>query len=184
VTSHQWLLLTAVAACAVGALIDLRTGRIPNWLTLGLLAVAPLVHGAACLVRSHAPVAAVEAALGAVASAVVSALLPSLLWRSGGLGLGDVKLFAAIGATCGTFTGLYAQTYAYAVAMAYAIVLVSRRGKLASTLRNVQRLLTRSSPARTAEDASARHAGFTEVRFGPAILAGMCIAAWARWRAS
>jgi prepilin peptidase CpaA len=177
------LLIAAVTACAVGALIDLRTGSIPNWLTLGLLAIAPLVRGGAALLQHQSLSAGAMAALWSVAGAGLSALLPALLWRGGGLGLGDVKLFAAIGASCGAFVGLYAQSYAYVVAMVYAIVLVVRRKKLASTLANLRRLL--SPTGRRGADPSQgapRHEGFTEFRFGPAILAGMCIAAWAQWR--
>jgi prepilin peptidase CpaA len=177
---HHTFLLVAVAASAVAAAVDLRTGSIPNWLTLGLLAAAPIVRGGAVLLHQHSWSAAVFAVLGSVAGAVLSALLPLLLWHGGGLGLGDVKLFAAIGATCGAFVGLYAQSYAYVVAMVYAVFLVVRRKKLASTLANLKRLLAR--PREAGRPAAARYEGFTEIRFGPAILAGMCIAAWAQWR--
>jgi prepilin peptidase CpaA len=177
---HHTLLLVAVAASAVAAIVDLRTGNIPNWLTLGLLAAAPVVRGAAMLLNHHSWGAAGFAVLGSIAGAVLSALLPMLLWRGGGLGLGDVKLFAAIGATCGAFVGLYAQSYAYVVAMVYAIVLVIRRKRLASTLANLKRLLSRQREA--GGPAVSRYEGFTEIRFGPAILAGMCIAAWAQWK--
>jgi prepilin peptidase CpaA len=177
------LLIAAVTACAVAALIDMRTGSIPNWLTLGLLAIAPLARGGAALFHHHSWSAGAMAMFSSMAGAGLSAVLPALLWRGGGLGLGDVKLFAAIGATCGAFVGLYAQSYAYVVAMVYAIVLVVRRKKLASTLANLRRLLSPTTRQGTDPAGSApRHEGFTEVRFGPAILAGMCIAAWAQWR--
>jgi prepilin peptidase CpaA len=182
-TIQHALLIAAVTACAVGALIDLRTGSIPNWLTLGLLTVAPLVRGGAALLEHQSLSAGAVAVLSSFAGAGLSAILPALLWRGGGLGLGDVKLFAAIGASCGAFVGLYAQSYAYVVAMVYAVVLVVRRKKLASTLANLKRLLSPASRRGTEPaGSSARHEGFTEVRFGPAILAGMCIAAWAQWR--
>jgi prepilin peptidase CpaA len=182
-TLQHTFLIAAVTACAVGALVDWRTGSIPNWLTLGLLAIAPLVRGGAALIHEHSWTAAVSATLASVSGAGLSAILPALLWRGGGLGLGDVKLFAAIGASCGAFVGLYAQSYAYVVAMVYAVVLVVRRKKLASTLANIKRLLAPKTSGGTDPAASARrHEGFTEIRFGPAILAGMCIAAWAQWR--
>src|SRR5262249_26106796 len=112
--------------------------------------------------------------------AVGSALLPLLLLRVGGLGMGDVKLFAAIGATCGALVGLYAQTYAYVLALPYALVIVLRRHKVATTIANLRSVL---SQWRSVSKAPLRHEEFTEVRFGPAIFAGMCIAAWARWGA-
>jgi prepilin peptidase CpaA len=169
-----------VAACAVGALVDLRTGNIPNWLTLGLVGFAPLCHAALAWSRHHSWPAASMALAASLGGAAVSAMLPAFLYRVGGLGLGDVKLFAAIGATCGVFVGLYAQTYAYVLAMVYALVLVAWRGKLAATLANVKGLVT----ARSGRDGAGEpaRASFTEVRFGPAIAAGMCVAAWAQWR--
>jgi prepilin peptidase CpaA len=177
---HHTFLLTAVTACAIAAVADLRSGSIPNWLTLGLLALAPIVRGGAVLIHGQGWGAAFFALSGSIAGAALSALLPLLLWHGGGLGLGDVKLFAAIGATCGAFVGMYAQSYAYVVAMVYAVVLIIRRKKFASTVANLKRLLTRSRD-KGGPEAAARHQGFTEIKFGPAILAGMCIAAWAQW---
>jgi prepilin peptidase CpaA len=178
---HHTFLLTAVLACAVAAVTDLRTGSIPNWLTLGLLAVAPIVRGGAELVYGHAWGAALFAVLASVAGAGLSALLPLLLWHGGGMGLGDVKLFAAIGATCGAFVGMYAQSYAYVIAAIYAVALLIRRKRLAGMLANLKRLLARPR-GESGAAAAARFEGFTEIRFGPAILVGMCIAAWAQWR--
>ena len=109
--AHQWFLVVAIAACTVAALVDLRTGQIPNWLTLGLLGAAPVAHAALVFAHPvHAWSTAVAAAGWSLASGVGAALVPLALARSGGLGLGDVKLFAAIGAACGVFVAVYAQT--------------------------------------------------------------------------
>jgi prepilin peptidase CpaA len=180
VTTPQMFLVASVAACAVAAWTDVRTGCIPNWLTLGGLLAAPLAHGTLAFVH-HGTATAVLSSVGASAGgATVAAILPTLLWHRGGLGLGDAKLFALLGAACGAFVALYAQTYAYAAALVYAVVVVWRRGTLSRTFRNVQGLVAgRDASAAPAE----RNEGFTEVRFAPAILAGMCIAAYARWRA-
>jgi prepilin peptidase CpaA len=179
VNAHQLFLAAMVVACAVGALVDLRTGHIPNWLTLGLVAVSPLCHTAIAWSSRHSWAVASLALAASLGGAVVSAMLPLFLYRVGGLGLGDVKLFAAIGAACGAFVGLYAQTYAYVLAMVYALALVARRGKLATTLSNVKGLVT---PGSARGGGEMTRASFTEVRFGPAIAAGMCVAAWAQWR--
>jgi prepilin signal peptidase PulO-like enzyme (type II secretory pathway) len=113
----------------------------------------------------------------------VSALLPALMYRSGALGLGDVKLFAAVGAACGAFVGLYAQTYAYVAAMVPALVLAVRRGKVRTTLSNVRKVLAGGRPVAARSEGSSPGDGFTEIPLGPAIFIGMCAAAWARWRA-
>jgi prepilin peptidase CpaA len=163
-------------------MIDLRTGAIPNWLTLGLFGAAPLARAALAFHDGGSVAPTVVAAATSLFGGIASALLPALVARKGGLGMGDVKLFAAIGAACGGFVALYAQTYAYVVALVYALGLLLRRKQLKSTLVNVKMLLSRRRGGQSA-DLPGTHAfhGFTEVRFGPAILAGMCIAAWARW---
>jgi prepilin peptidase CpaA len=176
---HIFLMAT-IAACAVGALVDARTGRIPNWLTVGLLSFALLSHAALAFHRDGGIRASLLAMGICLVGAAGSALLPVLLLRVGGLGMGDVKLFAGIGASCGALVGLYAQTYAYVVALPYALVVVMRQRKLAATLANLRNVLSQWRST----SVSPRHEGFTEVRFGPAIFAGMCIAAWARWSAS
>jgi prepilin peptidase CpaA len=183
-TTPQVFLLAAAAVCAVGALSDVRTGEIPNWLTFGALLGAPALHGILAFVHHHTGAAVAASLLASIGGAVVAALLPLLLWYRGGLGLGDAKLFAALGAMCGAFVALYAQTYAYAVAFVYALAMLARRGAIARTLGNVGRLVSTrgGAAAATVEGAASRNEGFTEVRFGPAIFAGMCIAAYARWR--
>jgi prepilin peptidase CpaA len=181
VDTHQWLLLAAVAACAVAAAIDLRTGHIPDWITVGLGGGATVARAALTFAHhGHSVSAAAIAAGCAIASGLASALVPLALAHRGGLGGGDVKLFGAVGAACGVFAAFYAQTYAYVFAMVYAIVLVARRGRMAETFGNIRRVVVGGAVG--AADPEKRHEGFTEVKFGPAIFAGMCVAAWAQWR--
>lgn len=81
------------------ALIDLRTMRLPDPLTLPLL-----LAGIASAALGLVPIGPVEAALGAVTGFLVFAAL-GWLWRRwrglDGLGLGDAKLLAAAGAWLG-----------------------------------------------------------------------------------
>src|SRR4051794_25885715 len=86
------LLITALAA-----VIDLRTGHIPDRLTLGTLAGALAAHcvaGALSLGIHGAGSAALFSVLGAVACSLV----PPALCRFAKLGGGDLKLLVAIGA--------------------------------------------------------------------------------------
>jgi prepilin peptidase CpaA len=182
---HHTYLLVCVLACAIAAAFDLRTGNIPNWLTLGLFALAPVAH-AVIAVLHHSWKSGLLAAGSSLGAGIGAAVIPMALARSGGLGLGDVKLFAGIGATCGVLASLYVQTYAYVFGMVYALVFVWRQGRLKATWENIRGLASASHRAADAKDEATaarprRHEGFTEVRFGPAILAGMCVAAWARW---
>ncbi|MGA2231709.1 MAG: A24 family peptidase [Tepidisphaeraceae bacterium] len=76
----------------LAAVIDARTRRLPNWLTLGLI-LSGLAR-AACLGG--------VAGLGhGFAGLFAGALAPLILFIMGALGGGDVKLFAGVGAWLG-----------------------------------------------------------------------------------
>jgi Flp pilus assembly protein protease CpaA len=94
-----------VALAAVGAVWDVRTGRVPNTLTYAAV-LAGLVLNA--LLPSPAGLGLGNAALGVV----VAAGPLFLVYLAGGLGGGDVKLMAAVGAFLGYRDATYALLYA------------------------------------------------------------------------
>jgi prepilin peptidase CpaA len=104
-----------------------------------------------------------------------------MMYRSLGLGGGDVKLFAAIGSLTNAGVGLRAETYAFVFGMVWALFIVARSGRLASTFGNVATLVT--GPLRRGAD---RHQvpreHMTSLPFGPAIFAGTVLAAAICWR--
>jgi prepilin peptidase CpaA len=81
--------LAVLIAALVASYFDVRTRRIPNWLT-GALAVAGLGLNAAAGWRAVAVAAGIMAVL---------LLLGSLLYARGGIGGGDIKLAAAAAGT-------------------------------------------------------------------------------------
>ena len=83
----------------VATITDLRSRRIPNWLVIPFF-VAGM---AACTVSGGWP-GLERSVLGAVTGA--SAL--GIFWLLGGMGMGDVKLFAAIGAWIGPYQLVFA----------------------------------------------------------------------------
>src|SRR5262245_17655393 len=99
--------LTMIAIAAVAAVIDHRTGLIPNWLTLPVLAIAPLFG---LVVSPHH-------ALAALVGIGLCGLCPYLMFRMRALGGGDVKLLAALGGLGGATLGLETQLYSFVVAM-------------------------------------------------------------------
>jgi prepilin peptidase CpaA len=105
-----------------------------------------------------------------------------MMYRSLGLGGGDVKLFAAIGALTNAGVGLRAETYAFVFGMVWALLVVARSGRLASTFGNVATLVT-APLRRSAERPQVRSEQMTPIPFGPAILAGTVFAAVMCWRA-
>jgi prepilin peptidase CpaA len=125
-----WLVLLGVCAIvsAVAAWTDTRTGHIPNWLTLPVVAIAPLAH-------------LILGGLGPFAHSLVGlfacAALPLFLFRKGAMGGGDVKLFAALGAVLGWRHGLEVQVAAFVAGAVLALAKVALQGGLG-------RVLTRS----------------------------------------
>lgn len=124
--------MTAVtlAATAVAAYYDARWRRVPNWLVVGFLTAALALHAVAGWQSLRASLAGLGLGLGL--------LFPLFVVR--GLGAGDVKFVAALGAAV-TYRPLPAILLLTAVfAAAASLVIVVRRGLLARTLRNVGRL--------------------------------------------
>ena len=148
----------AVFAVAIAAVTDVRRGIIPNAVTLPLLALGAMVHG----------IAAGPVGLGwALVGALVTGLVPYLAFRAGGMGGGDVKLFAGLGAVLGAAAGLEVVFAATVVAAVQALVMLAVRGRLVPTLRNTLALLLRPF-ARSREPVPT--SSLTELRMGPAIL--------------
>ena len=150
-----WLLALTCAA----AVIDARSGLIPNWLTLPTLALAPLAH-------------ALQAGPGALGGALLSALLcaavPLLLFARRAMGGGDVKLFAAAGALVGLHAGLTLQLLSYALATLLAMGWLVQSGELLPMLGRALRLLAGMFSARARRAAPAA-AALTSVRLGVSV---------------
>jgi prepilin peptidase CpaA len=115
------MLFVAASAAAT----DARTGLIPNWLTLPPLLAAPLLYlffqGAGGLLFS-------------LAGALACGIIPYLMFRTGSMGGGDVKLLAALGALGGPQLGLEIEFLGMTIAAVYALALLAYRGGLAKTL--------------------------------------------------
>lgn len=120
--------------CLLIAVIDFKVKKIPNQLILFLLAVRLVFLAVECILSPSGALAALLYSLiGMLVGGMV--LLASMLLSRGGVGAGDLKLFAA----CGFFFGLngvmaimmYSLMFA---ALASITLLVSRKAKMKSTL--------------------------------------------------
>jgi prepilin peptidase CpaA len=89
---HSWAWWPVVAVVTVATFTDLRSRRIPNWLVLPFL-----VAGLGVSIGQHGGQGAVHSLEGMG----LALLLFGLLFWVGGMGAGDVKLAAAIGAWIG-----------------------------------------------------------------------------------
>lgn len=158
--------LAAVAGSGgASATLDLRTRRVPNWLTLGIAALG-IALAAAHLVRLGT-----GAALGGFALGLLLMLPGHLIGKTGA---GDVKLFAAIGTLLGPKLILIAFVYTAIAGGVLAVAIAVRRGRLAETLEGTATLV-RTGGANVAE--IERLSADNRFAYAPAIAAGALAAA-------
>ena len=159
------MLAAIVAASGAAAVIDLRTGRIPNPLTAAV-AAGGLGLAAFGLTGHSMAGALVGAALGFVL------MLPGHIF--GGTGAGDVKLLAALGTWLGPGGVLMAFLYSAIAGGVFAVVHAKKRKRLGTTLARTARLMAAHEGAKREIDGSAAASRFA---FGPAIAVGAVLAA-------
>ena len=130
-------LLLGLLLCLGASRFDIREGRIPNALTYPAIAVGLLgwpivgwVLGGGVLAGELS-----RAAWGGFLSAAIPYLL---LVLTAGLGMGDMKLMAALGALNASWRMVLAVTvYALAVALIMCVWIMIRRGLVRQTLGNL-----------------------------------------------
>jgi prepilin peptidase CpaA len=124
------------AAAAVlsltGCVTDVKTHRIPNVLTFG---------GAAAGLVFHSFAGGASATAWSAAGLGVGLLLFLPLFALGGMGAGDVKLMAALGAWLGPAGAAWAALYAALAGGVMAIIVALARGYLRAALANIWTLL-------------------------------------------
>ena len=127
---HQWL---ALAVSAIACVTDLRTRRIPNPLTLGGAVVA-LAYFAVFQGLRGVGVSALGWGSG------LAVFLPFYLLR--GLGAGDVKLMACLGAWLGPATALWTGLYAALAGGVMAVIVALAAGQFRAVTGRTAELLT------------------------------------------
>lgn len=175
--AHMFLLALAVTATA--AWYDWRTGHIPNWLTLGALAVGVAFHATFAMIAAG-PKSAAAAAGSSVLGAVVCALVPLLLYRLDAIGGGDVKLLAAVGAILRPMLGIEAELYGFLAVAVIMPAYLAYEGKLGAVLSNTMAIVKNPFLPKPRRKQVPQEM-LTSVRFGPGIFAGTCLAAAMHW---
>jgi prepilin peptidase CpaA len=122
-TTHLIAIVIAAAAC----MTDLRTRRIPNLLTFGA-AIAALVF--------HA-IAGQAAFVDAVAGWMLGVAIFFVPFALGGMGGGDVKLLAALGAWLGPAAAMWIALYAGITGGVIALGVALGHGYLRTALSNI-----------------------------------------------
>jgi prepilin peptidase CpaA len=122
----QWSVVGSLAILAAAS--DLRTGRIPNALTLGAAAAGVLFWVANAGFEGLG-----SSLLGFVIG--LAAFFP--LFAVGGMGAGDVKLLAAFGAWLGPSGAIWAAIWGSLAGGVFALVVAGWSGYLSEAIRNV-----------------------------------------------
>ena len=124
---HAAALVFAGAACVT----DLRDGRIPNVLTFGAIGVAFAVH-------TFLPQGSGLAHVGFGLLVGLAVFFP--FFALGGMGAGDVKLMAALGAWLGPTLALLTALYGAVAGGVLAIGVALSTGYLRTALSNLKRM--------------------------------------------
>jgi prepilin peptidase CpaA len=129
-TQFIWTLTLALTFLA--ALLDWRSRRIPNWLTVPGLLSGVLIH--ALIGGWHGTLFALKGA-----GLALLILLPLVIIRA--LGAGDWKLMGAVGAFVGPVMFLFVLLGSIFASGIMAVVQVLRMGRVTETLRNMLTLV-------------------------------------------
>jgi len=168
-----WSTVAAGAVCALACFWDVRTRRVPNVLTLGTALVGLVAHG-------------VTGGVAAIAASGGGWLLGLALFMPfyllGGLGAGDVKLLAALGAWLGPTEIVWVALYGAVAGGVLAVFVSVAHGHLRRAFANVWLLLThwavagvRPMPGLTLADAAG-----PRLPYSVPIAAGLVATLWLR----
>jgi prepilin peptidase CpaA len=163
-------MLVAVVLTAIAAVWDHKTGEIPNWLTMGAVAGGIVGHTLYGWHVAGFKTGLVEGATS-VAGLLFCSLAPAFMYWKGGMGGGDLKLYAGLGALCHPMLGIEMQMYSLIVAAIAAPARLAYEGRLFQVLSGSFAVFL--NPFRAPEK---RRAIPTEAtawfRMGPAIFGG------------
>jgi prepilin peptidase CpaA len=129
---HLMMCLPLVVLLIWAAASDLRTRRIPNWLTFTVVLTG--------LIQSITSIGVISFGQS-LAGLAVGFALPLLVYALGGLGAGDVKLLAGVGAWLGPKNVLLVFLAAALVGLVLILVQCAIQGRLAALFRNTGGLL-------------------------------------------
>jgi len=165
--------VVALAIGLVACVTDVQSRRIPNVLTFGAAAAALLVHGF------------VDGSAGlrtSVGGWFLGTLLFLPFFALGGMGAGDVKLLAALGAWLGPRDTFWVAIYGSMAGGVMAVAIALGRGYLGTALRNLRTLVTywalvgpRPVPGITLEQSEA-----PRLAYAVPIFAGTVVTVWLR----
>lgn len=170
ISAAQWIGLgIALVACVC----DLRTRRIPQVLTFG---------GALAGLLFHLATGGWMAGATSLAGWAVGLLIFFAPFALGGLGAGDVKLLAALGAWFGPTDAVWLALYTGVVGLVIAVLFSLATGYLRTAIRNVFALLIfwRVNGVRPLPELTLAEGAGPRLAYALPILAGTMVTVWLR----
>jgi len=165
-----WAFAALGVVLVIAAVVDVRTARIPNWLTYTAAVVGMIGH---TLLGGLGGLGGLDGAMGlsgAAAGLAVGFLPLGAAWLAGGIGGGDAKLMAAVGALGGWRLAVMALFYGLLAAAVMAIFVALRHRIFKRTFARVLRFLfLLTTPTRPADPATPDS---PKVPFGVALCLG------------
>jgi prepilin peptidase CpaA len=170
-TSQVVVLILGVVACG----FDLKTRHIPNILTLGGATAA-----VAYAFTSHG----IGGGLTSVGGWATGLMLFLPFFALGGMGAGDVKLVACIGAWLGPFPAMWVALYAAIAGGVMALIVATATGYLGQACRNLWLLLAhwRVVGIRPLDELTLERSGSPRLPYALPIAAGTVAAIWLQAR--
>jgi prepilin peptidase CpaA len=165
--------MVAVLVAGVACVSDLRTRRIPNALTFGAAGAAVLFH---------VWTGGLAGGLASVGGLVVGAGLMFVLFALGGMGAGDVKLLAALGAWLGPINAVWMVLYTGIAGGVIALVVAALHGYLGQACRNIRALLAywHMAGIRPMAELTLDTGRGPRLAYATSILAGTVVTIWLR----
>lgn len=129
--------LAAAVACALaGSVFDVKSRRIPNFITFPSMLLGLALHLA---------LGGWQQLLTSLAAGLICGIVFLIFYIAGGMGAGDVKLMAAVGFIAGLPHVAYLLVLTALAGGVMAVALAVYRGRLQQTIMNVGALATHHS---------------------------------------
>jgi prepilin peptidase CpaA len=163
--------IVSLVISSIACVTDLRSRRIPNVLTFGAALGA---------FAFHAAISGWSGVMTAGAGWLVGLALFLLPFALRGLGGGDLKLVAALGAWLGAATVLWLAAYTAVAGAVLAVVVALARGDLRESLTNIRLLLTTWAVVgiRPVHEVSLEGSRGPRLAYAVPILVGTVVTAW------
>ena len=163
----------ALTLGSVACITDIRSRRIPNLLTFG---------GAAAGLLFHTVYPGGAGVLSAAEGWIVGAAVFFVPFALGGLGAGDVKLLAALGAWLGPMEILHAAMYTALAGGVLALFVALARGYLRKAVSNIWLLLCHWSVVgvRPVHEVSLDGSAGPRLAYAIPIFVGLVVTTWLR----